>query len=53
MLPKIKKYSLFKINGFPMHISGRTGNRMLFSFRLDYGKICCSQRIIATVLLNG
>lgn len=30
MLPKIKKYSLFKINGFPMHISGRTGNRMLF-----------------------
>ena len=29
-IPKIKKYSLFKINGFPMHISGRTDNRILF-----------------------
>lgn len=28
-LNKIKKYSLLKINGFPMHISGRTGNRMI------------------------
>ena len=27
-LNKIKKYSLFKINGFPMHISGRTGKQL-------------------------
>lgn len=40
MLPKIKKYSLFKINGFPMHISGRTGNRMLF---YGAGQLCLDE----------
>lgn len=30
MLPKIKKYSLFKINGFPMHISGRQLKQLQF-----------------------
>lgn len=27
---RIKKYSLLKINGFPMHISGRTDRRLIF-----------------------
>lgn len=40
MLPKIKKYSLFKINGFPMHISGRTDNRMLF---YGAGQLCIDE----------
>lgn len=40
MLPQIKKYSLFKINGFPMHISGRTGNRMLF---YGAGQLCLDE----------
>lgn len=40
MLPKIKKYSLFTINGFPMHISGRTGNRMLF---YGAGQLCLDE----------
>ena len=40
MLPKIKQYSLFKINGFPMHISGRTGNRMLF---YGAGQLCLDE----------
>lgn len=40
MLPKIKKYSLFKINGFPMHISGRAGNRMLF---YGAGQLCLDE----------
>lgn len=30
VLPKIKKYSLFYVNGFPMHISGTTGNQLIF-----------------------
>ncbi|MDO5787586.1 MAG: type II CRISPR RNA-guided endonuclease Cas9 [Phascolarctobacterium sp.] len=30
ILPKIKKYSLFYINGFPMHISGTTGKQLIF-----------------------
>lgn len=29
-LARIKKYSLFNINGFPMHISGRTGKQLMF-----------------------
>lgn len=39
-IPKIKKYSLFKINGFPMHISGRTGNRLVF---YGAGQLCISE----------
>ena len=27
-IPKIKKYSLIRINGFPMHISGRQGKQL-------------------------
>lgn len=30
ILPKIKKYSLFYVNGFPMHISGTTGKQLIF-----------------------
>lgn len=30
ILPKIKKYSLFSVNGFPMHISGTTGKQLIF-----------------------
>lgn len=40
MLSKIKKYSLFKINGFPMHISGRTDNRILF---YGAGQLCIDE----------
>ena len=29
-LARIKKYSLFKVNGFPMHISGRQGKQLIF-----------------------
>lgn len=39
-IPKIKKYSLFKINGFPMHISGRTDNRILF---YGAGQLCIDE----------
>jgi len=40
MLSKIKKYSLFKINGFTMHISGRTDNRILF---YGAGQLCIDE----------
>lgn len=30
LIPKIKKDSYFVINGFPMHLRGRTGNRLIF-----------------------
>lgn len=30
LLPKIKINSLFKVDGFKMHISGRTGDRIIF-----------------------
>lgn len=31
LVPKIKKFTLFKVDGFPMHITGRTGNRLIFA----------------------
>ena len=31
IIPKIKYKSLFKINGFPLHLTGRTGNMLLLS----------------------
>ncbi len=42
MLPKIKKYSLFKINGFPMHISGRTGKQLIF---YGAGQLCIADDV--------
>lgn len=30
ILPEIKKYSLFVVDGYPMHISGTTGNQLIF-----------------------
>ena len=30
LIPKIKIDTLFKIDGFPMHLSGRTGNQLVF-----------------------
>jgi CRISPR-associated endonuclease Csn1 len=29
-IPKIRKYSMFEIDGFRLHISGRTGDRILY-----------------------
>lgn len=42
ILPKIKKYSLFKINGFPMHISGRTGKQLIF---YGAGQLCIADDV--------
>ena len=41
-IPKIKKYSLFKINGFPMHISGRTGKQLVF---YGAGQLCIADDV--------
>ena len=41
-IPKIKKYSLFKINGFPMHISGRTGKQLIF---YGAGQLCIADDV--------
>lgn len=41
-IPKIKKYSLFKINGFPMHISGRTVKQLLF---YGAGQLCIADDV--------
>ena len=41
-IPKIKKYSLFKINGFPMHISGRTGKQLVF---YAAGQLCVADDV--------
>lgn len=43
-IPKIKKYSLFKINGFPMHISGRQGKQLIFYVA---GQLCINEDSIA------
>lgn len=43
-LNKIKKYSLFKINGFPMHISGRHGKQLIFYVA---GQLCLDEESIA------
>lgn len=43
-LNKIKKYSLFKINGFPMHISGRQGKQLIFYVA---GQLCLDEESIA------
>ena len=43
-IPKIKKYSLFKINGFPMHISGRQGKQLIFYVA---GQLCLDEESIA------
>lgn len=41
-IPKIKKYSLFKINGFPMHISGKTVKQIIF---YAAGQLCLADDV--------
>lgn len=43
-LDKIKKYSLFKINGFPVHISGRTGKQLTLYIA---SQLCIAEEVIA------
>lgn len=43
-LQKIKIYSLIKVNGFPMHISGRSKNRLLVYIA---GQLCIAEEEIA------
>ena len=43
-LARIKRYSLFKINGFPMHISGRTGKNLVFYVA---SQLCIDEKSVA------
>ncbi|WP_300275942.1 type II CRISPR RNA-guided endonuclease Cas9 [Peptacetobacter sp.] len=50
LIPKIKINSLFEINGYPMHISGRTGDRIIMKsavqLKIDYEKAKYLKQVI-------